>query len=122
MAIGEKFTSADLDIYVFKCDHNYVLGIMEDAYGDGRQSSGKQALETIVGTTASGIGLGKVISGVVFTLLPAKIVLWSTLNEGLDEALEGIKSTKKKLVKTTDGAGKGGGGPGSVAGSRDGVR
>ena len=120
MAIGEKFTSADLDIYVFKCDHNFVPGIMDDAYGDGRQSSDKQALETIVNTT--GIGLGKVISGVVFTLLPAKIVLWSTLNEALDEALEGIQSTKKKLVKTSDGAGKGGGGPDSVAGSRDGVR
>ena len=54
MAMGEKFISADLDIYVFECDKIYDPTIMEDAYGDGRQSSGKRAPEAIVGTTGIG--------------------------------------------------------------------
>ena len=88
IAIGEKFTSADLDIYVFECDMIFDPAIMEDAYGDGRQSSGKRAPEPIVGTT--GIGLGKVMSEnghQVQTLIPAKIVLTSTMNEALKEKL-----------------------------------
>ena len=106
MAIGEKFTSADLDIYVCKCDRNYIPGIMVDVYGDGVQSSDKQALETIVGTT--GIGLGKVGEKddlQIQILLPSEIVLWSTLIGALYyEDLEGILSTKKKGVEITDGA------------------
>ena len=92
MAIGEKFTSADLDIYVFECDMIFDPTIMEDAYGDGRQSSGKRAPEPIVGTT--GIGLGKIMSEGsekdtfrILTLIPAKIVLTSTMNEALKEKL-----------------------------------
>ena len=91
IAIGEKFTSADLDIYVFECDMIFDPAIMEDAYGDGRQSSGKRAPEPIVGTT--GIGLGKVMSEnghqvqQLQSLIPAKIVLTSTMNEALKEKL-----------------------------------
>ena len=105
MAMGEKFISADLDIYVFECDKIYDPTIMEDAYGDGRQSSGKRAPEAIVGTT--GIGLGKYVFEDtkddelrIQSLLPAKIVLTSTMNE----ALEPIQpKRKKKLVENTDG-------------------
>ena len=93
MAIGEKFTSADLEIYVFECDTIFDPEIMEDAYGDGRQSSGKRAPEPIVGTI--GIGLGKVMSEgsdnalrvQLQSLIPAKIVLTSTMNEALKEKL-----------------------------------
>ena len=93
MAIGENFTSADLEIYVFECDTIFDPAIMEDAYGDGRHSSGKRAPEPIVGTT--GIGLGKVMSEgsdnalrvQLQSLIPAKIVLTSTMNEALKEKL-----------------------------------
>ena len=113
IAIGENFTSADLEILVFECDMIYDPTVMDDAYSDGKQSSGKQASEAIVGTT--GIGLGKVIAERTSakdhvpqfqTIIPAKIVLTSTLNE----ALEPIRSTgmkkkkKKKPVENMDGA------------------
>ena len=92
MAIGEKFTSADLDILVFKCDKIYDPATMDDAHsGYGRHPSrgGKRASEAIVGTT--GIGLGKLIMDRgakdvhrLQTMIPAKIVLRSTLNEALE--------------------------------------
>ena len=102
MAISGKFTSDHLDIFVFKCDRIYDPANMDDAYGDGRQSSGERAPEAIVGTT--GIGLGKVIKEgsakdvhPFQTLIPAKIVLMSTLNEALEPM-------QKKPVESTDGA------------------
>ena len=89
IAIGEKFTSSDLDIIAFECDRIFDPAIMDDAYSDGRRSTSgnKRTTEDIVGTT--GIGLGKVIeerSGkdILQTIIPAKIVLRSTLNETLD--------------------------------------
>ena len=106
MAIGENFTSADLDIFTFDCDKNYDPAIMEDAYGDGRQSNGKRPMEVIVGTT--GIGLGKVIAVMedvirMHPLIPAKIVLRSTLNEAL-EPKRSTSSKKKTPVETMDGS------------------
>ena len=77
---------------------------MDDAYGDGRRSRGKRAPEAIVGTT--GIGLKKVIPEgsakdvLEFqTLIPAKIVLMSTLNETLKPIppSKGSKDKKKKI-------------------------
>ena len=102
MAIGENFTSADLDVYAFESDMIYDPTIMEDAYGDGRQPSGKREAEPIVGTT--GIGLGKVISEgrekdifKVQTLILAKIVLTSTMNEALEPIpLKRKKKTSRK--------------------------
>jgi hypothetical protein len=105
-AIGEKFTSADLEIFVFECGRTYDPTIMEDAYGDGRQSSGKRAPEAIVGAT--GIGLVEVVSErsakdalQVRSLIPTKIVLTSTMNEALGPIQP---KKKKKLVEITDGA------------------
>ena len=99
--IGE-FTSADLDILVYECDRIYNPAKMDDAYGGGKQSSGKREPEAIVGTT--GIGLGKVIAETADTLhtrslIPAKIVLWSTLNKALGPTI-----LKKKPLEITDGA------------------
>ena len=108
MAMGEKFTSADLDIYVLECDKIYEPAFMEDAYSDGRQSSGKRAPEAIVGTT--GIGLGKVVTEGgeedlrIQTLIPAKIVLTSTMNEALEPVQPKRRKTTRKPVETTDGA------------------
>ena len=82
IAIGEKFTSADLDISVFDCGSVYRPSYMDDAYSDGRQSSDKRAPELIVGTTS--IGLKKAIiernaKDVRFeNVISAKIVLEST--------------------------------------------
>ena len=113
LAIGEKFTSADLDIFVFECDTVFDPVDMDDAYGDGRQSSGKRAPEAIVGTT--GIGLGRVIAErsakdtLEFqTLIPAKIVLTSTLKEALEPIQPSKGKLKKKLVENTDSAAGGG--------------
>ena len=97
MAIGEKFTSADLDISVFECDTTYDPAKMDDAYG--RQSSAKRAPEAIVGTT--GIGLGKVIAertakDVLQIIIPAKIVLWSTLSEVREKGLFGAQDLLTK--------------------------
>ena len=108
MAIGENFTSADLDIYVFECDMIFDPTIMEDAYGDGRQSSGKRAPEPIVGTTCIGLGKVREDSENVLhdqILIPAKIVLTSTMNEALEpmQPQRGRKKTKKPF-ETTDGA------------------
>ena len=107
LAIGENFTSADLEIFTFDFDKSYNPAIMEDAYGDGRQSGGKRAPEAIVGTT--GIGLGKIIAELnmkdvtqIQPLFPAKVVLTSTLNEEL-ESKQSTWFKKKKPVKTTDG-------------------
>ena len=111
MAIGENFTSADLDIYAFECDMIFDPTIMEDAYGDGRQSSGNRAPEPIVGTT--GIGLGKVMSEgsekdilQVQSLIPAKIVLTSTMSEALEpmQPQRERKKISRKPFETTDGA------------------
>ena len=88
IAIGENFTSADLDIFVFECDKIYDPAIMEDGYGDDRQSSSKRAPEAIAGTVGIGLGKDTAESSAkdvlqVQNLTPAKIVLWSTLNEAL---------------------------------------
>ena len=88
IAIGENFTSADLDIISFECDQMYDPAIMDDAYSDSRQSGRKSTTEEIVGTT--GIGLGKVIeepsgkNDALQTIIPAKIVLRSTLDEAFE--------------------------------------
>ena len=113
LAIGENFTSADLDIIKFKCDKAYDSAIMEDAYGDGRQSitGSKRAPEVIVGTT--GIGLGKVIAERntksfvhirVKVVIPTKIVLTSTLKEALEPIkYSRLRKTTKKPVENMDG-------------------
>jgi len=103
MAIGEKFTSADLDIVVFECDKIYNPTKMDNVYSGGRQCSGKREPEAIVGTT--GIGLGKVIAETadvlqIRSLIAAKIVLWSTLNKALGPTIR----LKKKPLEITDGA------------------
>ena len=110
MAIGEKFTSADLDIYVFKCDENYDPATMDDAYSDGRRSSSKRAPEAIVGTT--GIGLVKLLvernakdAIQLQMMISPKIVLKSTLNEALEpqtSRFSRLKKKKKPLVETAD--------------------
>ena len=81
---------------------------MDDAYSDGLQSSGKRTPETIVGTTS--IGLGSIIVKrsaedvlQLQTIIPAKILLNSTLNEGLEPIKSTTRIKKKKPVKIVDG-------------------
>ena len=109
IAIGGKFTSADLDISVFYWDIAYQPSYMDDAYSDGRQSSDKRALELIVGTT--GIGLKKAIKGqnakevLLFdNVISAKIVFESTLKEALEPVQPSSRNKrKKKPVKNMGG-------------------
>jgi len=127
IAIGEKFTSADLDIIVFECDRIYDPAIMDDAYSDGRQSSGKRTPEAIVGTT--GIGLGKVMversakdTPQTQLIIPAKVMLKSTLDEALEpiQPSSRLKKNRKPPVENTDGAdskGRGSSRPESKAGA-----
>ena len=113
VAIGEKFTSADLNVFVINCNEPYNPGVMEDAYSDGRKSSRKRAPEAIVvGTTGIGLGLGKrtVERGekdhIVYieVVNPAKIVLSSTLIEALETIVQPSSRQKKIPVEYTDGA------------------
>ena len=108
IAIGEKFTSADLDISIFECGGTYEPSYMEDAYDDARQPSGKRAPEVIVGTT--GIGLMKLMAEHISkdvlrfqSVISAKIVLQSTLKEALEPVQSlGRLRKKKKVVESAD--------------------
>ena len=98
-AIGENLTSADLDVFMLDCDKIYDPANMDYADCDGKQPSGKRLgePEAIVGTT--GIGLGKFIAETkdvleIQILIPAKVVLWSTLNKALGPRLIELKKTK----------------------------
>ena len=111
IAIGEKFTSADLEIFAIDCDKPYNPGTMEDAYSDGRKSRGKRAPEAIVvGTTGIGLGKRTVERGekdhIVYieVVNPAKIVLSSTLIEALETIVQPSSRQKKIPVEYTDGA------------------
>jgi hypothetical protein len=110
IALGEKFTSADLEVNVarakFQFDHHW----MEDAYGDGRQTGGKRvSKEVVVGTV--GIGLKKVMKErgprgeeMFGNVLPTKVVLESTLREALDPP----PPTRKSKKPRADPGGNGG--------------
>ena len=110
MAIGEKVTSADLEIFVIECDTIYNPACMDVAYGDERRYSGKRAPEAIVGTT--GIGLRKVIAErsakdllIQTLMIPPKVVLMSDLHQALEHIQPTrLKKMKKTLVENTDGA------------------
>ena len=94
VALGEKFTSADLEVNVVRATAKFESAWMEDAYGDGRQAGGKNAKdEMVVGTT--GIGLKKIVidrergvpakgQEMFENVVPPKVVLESTLRKSLD--------------------------------------
>ena len=108
IAVGEKFTSADLHISIFHWGSAYQPSRMNDAYSDGRQPSDKQAPELIVGTT--GIGLKKATIErdardvpLFENVISAKIVLESTLKEALEPVkISRRNKRKKKPVENTD--------------------
>ena len=111
IAIGEIFTSADLDISIFECGRTYEPSYMEDAAcEDARQPSGKRVPEVIIGTT--GIGLMKLMAehrskdALRFqSVISAKIVLQSTLKEALEPVQSsGRLRKKKKVVESADNA------------------
>ncbi|KAF8951372.1 hypothetical protein BDZ97DRAFT_1932431 [Flammula alnicola] len=88
VALGEQFTSADIEISIVFAKTRFHPEWMEDAYGDSRQNDGKQKEEVVIGTT--GIGLKKMIprgpsdSEQYQSVLSPKIILESTLQEALD--------------------------------------
>ncbi|KAF8161572.1 hypothetical protein B0H34DRAFT_701537 [Crassisporium funariophilum] len=89
-ALGEKFTSADLETSIIEPNTTFNTVYMEDAYGDGSQTGGKRVPpESVVGTT--GIGLKKVVNtrganGEIQyeNVFSAKVALESTLKEALE--------------------------------------
>ncbi|KDR76611.1 hypothetical protein GALMADRAFT_1328499 [Galerina marginata CBS 339.88] len=111
VALGEKFTSADLEVGTVRAGSKFEPW-MENAYGDGGQSGGKQASQDIVcGTT--GLGLKQVIidKGLNrqerFTaVLGPKVVLQSTLRKALEPPPHIPKSRKGK--PKAEGGGNGG--------------
>ncbi|KDR69829.1 hypothetical protein GALMADRAFT_255647 [Galerina marginata CBS 339.88] len=113
VALGEKFTSADLEVGTVRSGSKFEPW-MEDAYGDGRQSGGKQASQDIVcGTT--GLGLKQVIidKGLNpperFTpVLPPKVVLRSTIREALEPPEPSRPSKLKKRKNEAEDGGDGG--------------
>ncbi|KAF8805137.1 hypothetical protein BYT27DRAFT_7192783 [Phlegmacium glaucopus] len=113
MAIGEKFTSADLDVCTHDCGTGYVPSYMEDGYGDSRQqqSNDKRLPEIVAGTTGIGLMKFMVERGAndalrLESVISAKIVLESTLKEALEPAQTSGRRLKKpkKPVENTDGA------------------
>ncbi|KAF8959228.1 hypothetical protein BDZ97DRAFT_1923060 [Flammula alnicola] len=88
VALGEQFTSADIEISIVFAKTRFHPEWMEDAYGDSRQNDGKQKEEVVIGTT--GIGLKKMVSRgssdseQYQSVLSPKIILESTLQEALD--------------------------------------
>ena len=104
VAIGENCTSVDLEIFVYECDTIFDPVSMEDPYS---VSSGKRAPEAIVGTV--GIGLAEEHSTKyainLRTVIPAKVVLTSTMNEVLElPPPRRSKKALKKPIEITDGA------------------
>ncbi|KAF4620518.1 hypothetical protein D9613_001124 [Agrocybe pediades] len=93
VALGEKFTSADLQVFEIRAGDKFNHRHMEDVFGDSRRGGSDQdQLNVVVGT--AGLGLQKFTSirsassgplqASVELLLPAKVVLASTLQEALE--------------------------------------
>ncbi|KAF9561913.1 hypothetical protein CPC08DRAFT_411795 [Agrocybe pediades] len=91
ISLGEKFTSADLEVFEIKAGDKFNHKQMEDVFGDSRSDGAdSDQSNSIVGT--AGLGLRKVISvrsdsGIqtsVELLLPPKVILTSTLQEALE--------------------------------------
>ncbi|KAF8161573.1 hypothetical protein B0H34DRAFT_747493 [Crassisporium funariophilum] len=109
-ALGEKFTSADLETSIIEPKTTFNTVYMEDAYGDGRQTGGKRAPpESVVGTT--GIGLKKVMNkrganGEIQyeNVFSAKVALESTLKEALEPVSPNRLRRKKRADTEGDGA------------------
>ncbi|PPQ99363.1 hypothetical protein CVT26_014306 [Gymnopilus dilepis] len=126
VALGEKFTSADLEVNVVRATAKFESAWMEDAYGDGRQAGGKNAKdEMVVGTT--GIGLKKIIidrerglpakgQEMFENVVPPKVVLESTLRESLDPPPPTSRKVKKKKVEQDVPLPSAGGGGGNREG------
>lgn len=111
-AIGEKFTSADLDVLVFECDRTYEPSIMVDGNNDGRRStnsSRKRGREAIIGTTGVGLIVERNAKNLkddpqVQFLIPPKIVLQSTLDEALELSILVQSTRRSRKKKEVDGA------------------
>jgi len=88
MALGEKFTSADIEVTSMEFGQKFNRAYMEDAYGDDRRGGGNTEPDTVFAT--AGMALRKNMPpGSQFRyekVLPAKVVLESSLKAALEPA------------------------------------
>ena len=88
MALGEKFTSAEIEVDSVGFGQNFDSAYMEDAYGDDRRGGGSTEPDRVLAT--AGMALRKNMppgSQYLYEkVLSAKVVLESTLKAALEPA------------------------------------
>ena len=88
MALGEKFTSADIEVDSIGFGQKFDSAYMEDAYGDDRRGGGSTGPDRVLAT--AGMALRKNMPpGSQYQyekVLPAKVVLESLLKAALEPA------------------------------------
>jgi len=102
IALGEKFTSADIEVDVVYFGQKFDGTYMVDAYGDGCLGGGGTVPDTVLAT--AGMALRKNMPpGSQYQyekVLPAKVVLESSLKAALEPLVPSKRSNKKKPVKS----------------------
>ena len=103
IAFWEKLTSADVEVNTVFCGESFDDEWMEDAYGDNRRGGGEIEPDMVIATV--GMALRKTMPpGSAFgyeKILPAKVVLQSSLKAALDPLTpSGKRGKNKKSAKT----------------------
>ena len=103
IALWEKVTFADVEVTMVFCGELFDEDWMEDAYGDNRRGRGDIEPDTVVATV--GMALMKTMPpGSAFgyeKILPAKVVLQSSLKAALEPLTpSGKRGKSKKSAKT----------------------
>jgi len=100
-AIGEKVTSADMEVNVVRPGSPFIKAMMEDAYSSNKPEA---RFESVIATT--GIGLWRVAPAngpTVYTIvLSPKIVLDSTLKSLLDPPPPPVAKSKLNRARKPD--------------------
>ena len=102
MALGEKFTSADIEVISIEFGQTFNRAYMEDAYGDDRRGGGNTEPDTVFAT--AGMALRKSMPPSsqfrYEKVLPAKVVLESSLKAALEPAPSRDRGKRRKPVDT----------------------
>ena len=102
IAFWEKVVSADFEVITVFSGELFEEDWMEDAYGDNRQDRGDIEPDRVVATV--GMALVKIMPHGILSghekILPAKVVLQSSLKAALEPLSPRGKSKSKKSAKT----------------------
>ena len=102
IALGEKFMSADIEVIPMEFGQKFNRAYMEDAYGDDRRGGGNTEPDTVLATV--GMALRKNMPpGSQFRyekVLPAKVVLESSLKAALEPAPSRDRGKRRKPADT----------------------